>query len=266
MEHGSRVLLKAFLLLACLLAAFALHCARSGGDTRAAIGRIAVCRLSPPVAGPASDVVAAANETPGPDQAGGVSPVGEVGVRLSSLAGTTTWPVDEDLLRGLVEAVEDVASGSSPWPQLELLRPDTRFRVSRREGRQIITESSFGPYNELADAFAAIDTPAVVEIYSRLRPLCEAMHRELSPAHASFDERVQQAIAHLLEVEVPGGDLVVEAGTISFIYVDPGLESLTDVQRHFLRMGPRNMRLVQGKLRELQRALIGLEPLARPRT
>ena len=34
-------------------------------------------------------------------------------------------------------------------------------------------------------------------------------------------------------------------------YADPKLQSLSAAQRQFLRMGPRNVRLVQGKLREI---------------
>jgi hypothetical protein len=36
-----------------------------------------------------------------------------------------------------------------------------------------------------------------------------------------------------------------------YTFEDPALESLTPGQRHLLRMGPRNTRLIQQKLREM---------------
>jgi hypothetical protein len=36
-----------------------------------------------------------------------------------------------------------------------------------------------------------------------------------------------------------------------YAYANPSLEELTPAQRQFLRMGPRNMRIVKAKLREV---------------
>jgi hypothetical protein len=43
-------------------------------------------------------------------------------------------------------------------------------------------------------------------------------------------------------------------------YADPALEALTPAQKQLLRTGPRNVRLVQAKLRELQAALAAAPP------
>jgi len=49
------------------------------------------------------------------------------------------------------------------------------------------------------------------------------------------------------------------AHSVAWDYADPRLQSLTGAQRQFLRMGPRNMRIVQAKLREIAQ-LAGLNP------
>jgi hypothetical protein len=40
-----------------------------------------------------------------------------------------------------------------------------------------------------------------------------------------------------------------------YAYADPALEALGPVEKHLLRMGPRNARLVQGKAKALREAL-----------
>ena len=42
---------------------------------------------------------------------------------------------------------------------------------------------------------------------------------------------------------------------IGYGFVDPQLESLSNPQKQLLRMGPRNIRLIQAKLRETALAL-----------
>jgi hypothetical protein len=59
-----------------------------------------------------------------------------------------------------------------------------------------------------------------------------------------------------------GVELVPHA--IGFRYADPKLEALTPGQKQFLRIGPRNVRLVQGKLRQVTEALAEPRQAARP--
>jgi hypothetical protein len=47
------------------------------------------------------------------------------------------------------------------------------------------------------------------------------------------------------------GEVRLNADRVSYRFADPALESLAAAQRQFLRMGPRNVRIVQAKLREI---------------
>jgi len=51
---------------------------------------------------------------------------------------------------------------------------------------------------------------------------------------------------------------------VAYEYADPRIQSLSSVQRQFLRMGPRNVKLVQAKLREIAPHL-GIAPDALPK-
>ncbi len=63
-----------------------------------------------------------------------------------------------------------------------------------------------------------------------------------------------------LEVDVAPEPLPDEEPALSkqgnvYTYADPKLEALGPVEKHLLRMGPRNTKLIQAKARELAAAL-----------
>jgi hypothetical protein len=51
------------------------------------------------------------------------------------------------------------------------------------------------------------------------------------------------------------GPVELKEKIVSYQFADPGLEGLRPAQKHFLRMGPGNVRKVQAKLRQLAQAL-----------
>jgi hypothetical protein len=50
-------------------------------------------------------------------------------------------------------------------------------------------------------------------------------------------------------------DVQVRAGKVTYEFADPAIEGLPKAQRQLLRMGPRNVRIVQAKVREVARYL-----------
>jgi hypothetical protein len=45
--------------------------------------------------------------------------------------------------------------------------------------------------------------------------------------------------------------MVVKKGVVTYIYADSRLENLSEAQKHLLRTGPENVRIIQEKLREI---------------
>ena len=77
---------------------------------------------------------------------------------------------------------------------------------------------------------------------------------ELGYVNLSFDDRLARALGRLVDVPVQEGDVMLRATSVTFQFADPELEALSPAQKHMLRMGPHNMRLVQTKLRAFARA------------
>jgi hypothetical protein len=176
---------------------------------------------------------------------------------VSSHPQLTKWLVSEDLVRRFVASVDSIAEGRSPRQQLEFMQPTTPFRMLDRRGTLYMNPSSYHRYDLAAEVFESLDTAGTVALYREMRPLIAEAYREISPTGSDFDNRLLQAIDHLLAVEVPEGDVELEERTVTtFAFADERLESLSDAQRHLLRMGPKNVRKVQSKLREIRDALL----------
>ena len=157
--------------------------------------------------------------------------------------------------------VVNVAAGETPRPHLEFLAPRQRFRAARRPARLLVPDpAGFTGYDVFGDAVASVDATAAASGYRTLAPLFEAAYVELGHPEGGFSATLDQAIGALLAVPVLREDTEIVPHAIGFRYADPRLEALTAAQKQFLRIGPRNVRLVQGKLKELAAALAPAPP------
>ena len=182
--------------------------------------------------------------------------VRELAAEISSHPKLVAWLVNEDLIRRFVASVDNIASGASPQAHLEFLRPKEGFEVDeRRNGVLVIEPDSYGRYDLVAQVFASIDTEGAMTLYRELEPLIDEAYAEIGPAGADFDDRLDRAFDLLLAVPVLEGDAEVEQLIVTYAWADDEIEALSAAQRHFLRMGPDNVSLIQGKLGEFRAAL-----------
>ena len=191
-------------------------------------------------------------DLPGLDQSDAI--VRQLAAGLSSRPTFVAWLVNDSLIRTFVVVVDNVAAGQSPANHLGFLAPKERFRVASGVHPYIVDLRSYQRYDQAAGVFASFDTPGCAKLYGILQPLLAEAYRELEYPDADFGETLQRAVAHLLRTPVVEGEVALEPGVISYRLADPKLEALSDAQRHLLRMGPANMRRVQGKLREIAAA------------
>jgi hypothetical protein len=167
-----------------------------------------------------------------------------------------SWFVNEDLVRRFVASVDNIASGVSPQTHLDFLRPREGFEVDeRRDGVLVIEPDSFARYDQVAQVFASLDTEGTAALYRELEPLVDEAYAEIGPADGDFDDRLDKAFDLLLAVPVVEGPAQVEQLVLTYAWADDELEALSAAQRHFLRMGPENVSLIQGKLGELRAVL-----------
>jgi hypothetical protein len=187
--------------------------------------------------------------------------------KLSSHPRVAAWLATDDLIRNFTAVVVNVSEGKTPAAHLQAVRPSSGFRVVEQDGDLLIDPRSYERYDRLADAVASIDTAGGARLYATLKPRIEEAHRDLGSPDGSFDRTFTRAVVSLLSTPVPAeSSLPIEPRGIVYGYADPKLESLTAAQKHLLRMGPRNARLIQRKLREIALELgIPAQQLPAPR-
>ncbi|MGH8721381.1 MAG: DUF3014 domain-containing protein [Burkholderiales bacterium] len=167
---------------------------------------------------------------------------------LSSHPRIAAWLATDNLIRKFVVVVENIAYGTNPAPQVAALRPTATFRVLDRDGELSIDPRSYERYAGIADAAASVDTQGAADLYATLKPRIEEAWAELGRA-GSFDQALERAIVVLLRTPVVEGDVPLTLGPVGYRFADPALERLSPAQKQLLRMGPRNQRVIQEKLR-----------------
>ncbi|AGC46330.1 hypothetical protein MYSTI_05042 [Myxococcus stipitatus DSM 14675] len=175
----------------------------------------------------------------------------------SRLAGASSrsefgaWLREPDLLRRVVAVVANMASGESPRSVVAFLAPRGDFRVRTHDGRSVISKGTYTRYDTLGLVVASLDSTLLVDTYREVRKLAEQLHQESAPPGSSFDSTLERAFAQVLAVPVLDGEVEVMPRGALYVYADPALEALTPAQKHLLRMGPANLRHIQGKVREI---------------
>jgi hypothetical protein len=174
---------------------------------------------------------------------------------LTSHPRVAAWLTTNGLIRNFVVVVENISMGTNPSRHLRVLRPSGPFRVVDRDEETLADPRNDERYNAVADAAVSIDAAGAANLYARLKPRIEEAYTELG-REEPFDRALERAIVALLGVPIVTGDVRLEPeGATEYRYADRRLEQLTAAQKQLLRMGPRNVSVIQGKLREIALAV-----------
>jgi DUF3014 family protein len=178
---------------------------------------------------------------------------------LSSAPAAIAWLTTNGLIRNFTVVVASVADGTAPQRLLAPLRPSSAFQTVERDGRLYVDPRSYARYDGIADAVGSIDPAAAARLYATLKPRISEAFGELGPADPSFDRVLERAIVTVVRTPIPEAPIALTPKGIGYAYADDRLENLKGAQKQLLRMGPRNARLIEEKLRAVGLAL-GMQP------
>ena len=181
---------------------------------------------------------------------------------LTESPAVMAWLPTNGLIRNFTVAVANVADGVTPAKHVKVLRPASPFRIVTRDGATSVDPRNYDRYTTIADAIASVDAGGAAKVYATLKPRIEDAHRDLG-APDSFDRTLERAIVALLNTPEFDGSERLKPKGIGYGYADERFESLTPAQKQLLRMGPRNVRVIKTKLRDIAVAL-GIPPAHLP--
>ena len=177
--------------------------------------------------------------------------VRELVARLSSHPTVAAWLATDQLIRNFTVVVENISNGRTPAGHLGKVRPTGGFQVREDRGGLWIDPRSFRRYDKYADAVSGLDARGAARLYATLRPRLADGYRDLGHPDGNIDQALERALIELLKTPMVEGDVALASKSVAYEFADPRLQSLSSAQRQFLRMGPRNVRLIQAKLREI---------------
>ncbi len=166
-----------------------------------------------------------------------------------------------DVVRRWAVVAANLALGESPRRELASAAPAGKFSVETAGGRTAIAPASYARYDAFADAVASIDSSALASAWRALHPALQTAYRALGYPYPSIDAAMLRALHRIEQAPVRDGPVYVESDGHVYAFADEKLEALGPVEKHLLRMGPRNARILQAKAREIEGAL----GLAKPR-
>ena len=186
--------------------------------------------------------------------------------QVSTHPRVAAWLTTDGLIRNFTVVVANIADGRPPARHLGVLRPSATFRVIERGDALSIDPRSYERYDALTAAAASLDPQGSARLYATLKPRIEEAYRELGVPDTPFDRTLERAIVILLGTPVLDDPVLVEPRGVGYGFAAADVEALSHPQKHLLRTGPRNVRLIQASLREIALALgIPAERLPRPR-
>jgi len=165
------------------------------------------------------------------------------------------WLLTKDLIRKFVVAVDNVANGLSPKPHIDFFSPSGKFRAMRTKKGMLIDEASYFRYDPVVGVVLSVDAVAAGWLYQAVKPLLKEAYGDLGYPGVDFEDTLVRAMVELLETPVVEGPVKLEQKILSYAMTDEKLEGLSPAQKQLLRMGPKGVRAVHGKIRELAAAL-----------
>ena len=216
-------------------------------------------REAPPPPPPAAD--AGQQQPAGAQEPAPPAPVTDAQVRaqleaLSSDPAFRRWlAAADDLVRRWAVATDNLALGVSPRKVLDPAGPRATFRAVQRGERMFLAPESYARYDEFAFAVSSVDTQAFAGVYRSLKPVIEAAYRALGYPNGSLDAATARALHRIEAAPAVDGEVELVADRGLYLFADQKLESLSQVDKHLLRMGPRNTRLIQAKAQQIRAAL-----------
>jgi hypothetical protein len=173
------------------------------------------------------------------------------------------WLATDGLLRNFALVVTNISSGATPIKALQSQRPSAPFKVRETPSGMVIDAASYGRYDAYADAVAGLDARNTAKLYETLKPRIAEAYRDLGYPDADIDGALTRAFIVLLRAPRLEGDVPVVQSSVMWKFADPTIESLPQAQRQLIRMGPRNERIIQDKLREIA-PFLGIDPAQLP--
>ncbi len=130
------------------------------------------------------------------------------------------------------------------------------FSIVTEDDGIYMSTTSYLRYDGFTDAVAKLDVGVLVNTFHMLRPVYEQVYGYLGLNPDDFDNAIIRILDLVLATPEIGEPIALKPKAVMYVYATPALESLPDVQKQLLRMGPDNIRRIKQQAQTLRDGLL----------
>jgi len=181
--------------------------------------------------------------------------------RLSETRTWKTWISTAQPIRKFSQFIDNVARGKVPHKYFRFMAPAGKFKVlGAADDEFTLDPAGYHRYDLIAKCIDSLDAATVVSTYETLEPLVQAAWSELKSDQAvgsrhAFDQVLLSAINKIRSAPAINDEIRLIRPSVMYKFADPKLERMNAVSKQMIRMGPRNTRMIQKKLDEIENLL-----------
>ena len=165
-----------------------------------------------------------------------------------------------NIVRCIVATVDNLPREKVAQRLLPVKSASGPFLLAGDRGDPTISPANAARYLPFITIAEAVDTGALVAAYVRYYPLFEQAYRELGYPTEYFNDRLVQAIDHLLKAPNLESPVRLVQRKVLYEYADAELEARSAGEKIMMRLGPQNSSRLKAKLRDIRRQLTGQTP------
>ena len=170
------------------------------------------------------------------------------------------WISTEEYTRKTIALIDNIARNKFPKKDLAQFFLDEKFKVTKDAGNIVLDPTGYERFNKITESIVSIDSALVADIFQALEPKVQSFYDELGNTDKSFRSTFIKAVNNIQKVPVIHDPIILVRPKIYYKFADPELESMSTLNKQFVRMGPVNTLLIQNKLKEITLLIERLPP------
>ena len=163
------------------------------------------------------------------------------------------------IVHRIVATIDNLPRAKVPQQVMPVKPVGGPFGAIERAARLSISPDNADRYARYMGRVSRLDTAQLVGTYRHYYPLFQQAYRELGYPKGEFNDRLIEVIDDLLEAPQPEPPVALVAPRAMFEYADAALQDASAGQKIMIRIGPENEARVKAKLRQIRRALDGVD-------
>jgi len=176
--------------------------------------------------------------------------------QLQSGSELVAFLVDEQVIRRFVVLVDNVSKGTLPQSNLSYRAIASEMPVNSLDDNLfVMDESGFARFNQAVNAINAIDAGQAMALYRLFSPLFQQAYAELGYRDVDFEDTLRRAVRSALNTDEIEGPFQLVKPSVMYLYADTNIESMQDIQKQIIRLGPENVEKLKTKMRQFMQQL-----------